>query len=104
MAKLIPFPTPLTPQRFEQEVQNRAQFSHMVIQTDHFKEQMLKRDITLRQVLNTLRKGSLKKPPTYNQAHATYEGSMTYHGTGREITVVCALRGSELTVFAVTVY
>lgn len=76
----------------------------MVVQTDHLKEQMMARDVTFRQVPNTLRKGSLKKPPEYNAQHATYEGAMTYHGTGREVTVICAIRGSELTVFAVTVY
>lgn len=104
MPEPIPLVPVMTPHRFEEEVHQPAKFSHMVVQTDHLGERMRERGITFRQVLNALRKGSLKRPPRFNGSHATYEGEMTYHGTGREITVVCAIRRNELIVFAVTVY
>jgi hypothetical protein len=104
LAEPIPLRVPLRGDVFQKEVRERSKFSNMVVRTDHLLEQMEARGITFRQVLNVLRKGVIKNSPTYNAQYATYEGVMTYHGTGREINVVCAIRGSQLTVFAVTVY
>lgn len=104
MRRLIPFPSPMSPERFEAEVRDRARFSHMVALTDHVRNKMAERELTLRQVLNTLRKGTLEKGPDRNDRHATWEGVMTHYGTGRRISVVCALRDREAVVFAVTVY
>lgn len=104
MVKLIPFPDPMPVHRFETIVRERAKFSHMVVQTDHLKQRMDERDVSFRQVLNVLRKGNINGIPTWNPPKASYEGKMKYHGTGREVSVHCAIRESNLYVFAVTVY
>lgn len=104
MAKIVQFQHPMRADIFEKNVKYRAKVSHMVFLPNHVKDQMLERKITIRQVLNTLRKGSLSGQPKRNEAQASYEGVMTYHGTGRKITVVCAIRQSELTIVAITVY
>lgn len=104
MARLILFPSPMSPERFQAEVRDRARFSHMVVLTDHVRERMAERELTLRQVLNALRKGTLEDGPQRNDRHATWEGTMTCFGTGRRISVVCALSDREAVVIAVTVY
>jgi len=104
MSKLILFRHPMNSGVFEAMVNDRAKMSHMVIQTDHLRVRMIERGISLRQVLNVLRKGTLADGPHWNAAHASYEGTMKYHGTGREITVLCGIRESNLLVFAVTTY
>lgn len=104
MSNLIPFRKPMRPHEFEAEVKDRAKVSHMIFQTDHLKEKMIERGITSRQVLNVLRKGSVSKGPDWNEATASNEGHMTYHGTGREITVRCAIRNSDLFIFGITTY
>lgn len=89
---------------FEEKVRDRAQFSHMVHQTEHLKERMLERDITFRQVLIALRRGTAEEEPSWNPGTASYEGTMIYYGTGRRIAVRCAIRGGDLYVFAITAY
>jgi hypothetical protein len=90
--------------RFEAEVKRRSWPSHMVILTGHVKEQMLAREITQRQVINALRKGTLASGPTWSEDHGDWLGKMKYHGTGREITVVFAIAERLETVEVVTVY
>ena len=59
MAQIIPIGQIMRPDTFEVSVHDRAQFSHMVIFTDHIRERMQERDVSTRQVLNVLRKGSI---------------------------------------------
>lgn len=104
MAKVVPFRKPMRADEFEAHVKHRAAMSHMVLMTDHIKERMTERDISQRQVLNVMRKGSCGKNPSFNEAKACYEGKMRYTGSGREIVVVCAIVQSNLVVTAITVY
>ncbi len=104
MPKPIQLVKPMSAQDFVDQVRDRARFSHMVRQTEHLKQRMAERDITIRQVLTVLRKGTLAEGPTINREYGTYEGKMKRHATGREITVVCAIQGESLTVIAMTVY
>jgi len=94
----------MSPDRFQAEVRDRARFTHMVVLTEHVRNRMAERELSQRQVLNTLRSGTLEKGPSRNDRHATWEGVMTYFGTGRRISVVCALRDREAVVIAVSVY
>jgi len=101
---VIQFKKPMRADQFEATVKDRSKFSHMVFLTDHVKEQMAERGISQRQIMNVLRKGSAASDPKEDHAHASIEGKMKYHGTGREITVVCGIQQSNLFVFAITVY
>ncbi|MEE9453155.1 MAG: DUF4258 domain-containing protein [Paracoccaceae bacterium] len=104
MKNVVQFKKPMRADEFENTVKERSKFSHMVFMTDHIKAQMAKRRISQRQIINVLRKGKMANDPQENQAHASIEGKMKYHGTGREITVVCGIQQSNLLVFAITVY
>lgn len=94
----------MRPDQFEAEVRRRSRPSHMVVWSVHAKENMEKRGITTRQVINVLRKGSLAEGPTWSDRHGDWEGKMQYHGTGREITVVFAMAERVETVEVVTAY
>jgi hypothetical protein len=104
MAKVVPFRKPMRADEFETNVRDRSNFSHMVFMTPHIKERMKKRNISQRQVLNALCKGSCAENPVFNEAKASYEGKMRHTGTGTEIVVVCAIVQSNLIVTAITVY
>jgi len=104
MTEVVPINTPMRADVFEATVKDRAKFSHEVIITDHIKDAMAERSITQRQILNVLQKGTAVGDSKRNPAQASYEGIMKYRGSGREISVVCAVRKSEVTVYAVTTY
>lgn len=89
---------------FESEVRSRSKFSHMVGFTDHARDRAKERDISLRQMLNALRKGQVCASPTYDAAHGTWAGTMEYHGTGRRVRVTCAIDDGDLTVTVVTTF
>lgn len=94
----------MRPDEFEQEVRARAAFSHMVGYTEHALGKAMERGITTRQILNTLRKGTILKGPTYDAAEKNYVGTMEYFGTGRRVRVVCALDDHKLTITVITAF
>lgn len=97
-------PRPMRPEEFESEVRSRAAFSHMVGFSDHALARAEQRGITTRQILNTLRKGSVQKGPEYSASKGNHEGTMEYFGAGRRLRVVCALDGEKLTITVITAF
>lgn len=89
---------------FEARVRDYSRFDHMVVITDHAKEQGAARKITRRMVLRALRKGSIVEAPEWNDDHASWTGKMRYIGSGVEITAVCAIQEQVLVVTVVTTY
>ena len=99
--KIIPI---MTAKDFETKVQNYAKFSHMVIITDHARQQGQKRGITNRLIINTLRKGQIDGQPKWDAKKQNWTGKINQISAGNDITVVCAIRDSALIVTVVTAY
>ena len=104
MKNVVSLHRKMRPDEFEAEVRSRAAFSHMVGFSDHAKDRAQERGVTIRQILNVLRKGSICKGPTYSAKHGNYEGTMEYYGTGRRLRVACALDDGKLTITVITAY
>ncbi len=66
----------------------------------HFRERLRERDITMRQVLSTLRKGEITDGPR-KYAHGDFGVKLKRFVAGRKIQVVVALNVSKCTVVTV---
>ncbi|MBY0137508.1 DUF4258 domain-containing protein [Paracoccus yeei] len=104
MTNVARFPTPMFATRFEEIVKDRSRFSHEVVMTDHIRVRMEERNITIRQVINVLRKGAVVSEPSWNPTYRSYEAKMAYSGAGMHIEVVCAIEEGSVQVVAITTY
>lgn len=95
---------PLKAYDAEKQINARAANSKMVLRTQHLVEMMLERDITMRQVLSTLRRGQVVSGPEWSEDHNNWTYKVQKLSSGRDVTVVCCLSATELTVTAITTY
>lgn len=105
MVPPVRIPAPMRPDEFESEVRDRARFTHEVKFTSHLmKNRLVERDISVRQVINVLRKGAATSSPKWDAEKSNYVAEMTYCSAGRQITVVCAIRRDSVQIIAVTAW
>ena len=98
---------PMRPDEFEAEVRKRAApgFEHMVMFTDHAVDQMVARGITRTMAFRVLRRGSVNGTKLErDEAHANWIAPMIGITAGVEVSVICAIRDSDLYVVVVTAH
>ena len=96
-------PAALTREDAEEWIRGAALDSRNVGRTDHAIEQMLNRDISMRQVWETIRVGRVVKDPEWDDEHGDWVCKVQKRAAGRSITVVIALEAiNKMTV--VTTY
>jgi hypothetical protein len=64
--------------------------SNVVPQKPHCEEKMLKRRVTLRQVIECVRRGTITEGP-FRNPKGNWQVNMTRHGAGEELTCTVAI-------------
>jgi len=90
-----------TPQ-IEAHIQSAAQNSINVQISQHVKQRMRERKITLPCVFEVLRKGRIRRTPEPNTDYGTLECRMELYSAGHNIGVVVAVNDDDPTMIVVT--
>ncbi len=103
---VLPFrkqPAALTREDAEEWIRGAALDSKNVGRTDHAIEQMIDRDISMRQVWEVIKVGRVVKDPEWDDEHEDWVCKVRKRAAGRRVTVIIALEAkNKMTV--VTTY
>ncbi len=91
----------MTPAEARQRIAALAGDSANVVLSLHAKSRMRKRNITLLEVLNTLRKGAIAEGPAFD-LQGCWRCTMRRFAAGEDVSVTVAIRDSTLVI--VTAY
>ena len=94
--------TSLSQQQLEQLIQAESVNTNNIVFTDHILSQMRKRKITNACVLDTLRKGRIRRTPEPNLMYGTLECRMEYFCTGQTVGVIVAVSDTDPELILVT--
>ncbi|RJG15699.1 DUF4258 domain-containing protein [Massilia cavernae] len=83
--------TQLSKQQLEAYIRAESLDSQNVFFTNHVKQQMRKRHISVACVISTLREGRIKRTPEPNTMLGTLECRMEHYCTGHNVGVVVAI-------------
>ena len=101
MAEVIPFRAPFSDAGYCAEyIVARLDESEIDFDQPQFRERLRDRDISMRQVLSTLRKGEVTDGPR-RDVHGDFRVKLKCYVAGRKIQVVVALNVSKFTVVTV---
>ncbi len=78
-------------------IRELAADSGNVIILRHCRERMEQRGITIRQILQCLRKGTIQEGPFLND-HCSWQVTMARHAAGDEISCVVAIEGNLIVI------
>jgi hypothetical protein len=94
--------TTLSTPQLQAHIRSTAQNSINVLFTEHVKQRMRQRKITMPCVLETLRKGQIKRQPEPNTSYGTLECRMEFYSAGHNIGVVVAVSDEDPSLVVVT--
>ena len=101
MAKVVPIHNPfLNADHCAKAIVQCLDRSEVDFDQPHFRERLEERDITMRQVLSTLRKGEITDGPK-SDVHGDFRVRLRRYAAGRKIQVVVALNVNKCTVVTV---
>lgn len=96
--------TDLAPRQLQALIREESTVTSNVIFTLHVEQQMRKRNITKSAVLETLRRGVIRRTPEPNMMHGQVECLMEHYCSGHHIGVIVAISDDPGLVLITAMY